>query len=63
MKGNEPSKYESGKVVRHTLNTIAGGLAGGGETSSAHKRYTCHVLDIKDFPKNPEEGETEDSRD
>lgn len=34
-------------LVCHTLNTIAGGFAGGGETSFAHMRYVCQVMIIE----------------
>lgn len=30
--------------VQHTLNTISGGFAGGGETSSARRIYVCQVM-------------------
>jgi hypothetical protein len=32
-------KEEVGAEKRHTLNTILGGFAGGGESSSARKKY------------------------
>jgi len=33
---------------RHTLNTISGGFAGGGESSSSRKKYVRHVMFIND---------------
>ncbi|MCI61612.1 hypothetical protein A2U01_0082869, partial [Trifolium medium] len=42
--GGEASKGDKSRV---TVNTIAGGFAGGGESNSARKRYVRHsTLDV-----------------
>lgn len=46
----------------HTVNTIVGGFAGDGETSSAHKRYACHILNIEDLSNYVNGGEMKISR-
>ena len=45
-KGTESREGHETKTARHTLNTIAGGFAGGGETSSARKRYARTVMHV-----------------
>lgn len=48
-RAKEASGEVSGMIARHTLNTIAGGFAGGREISSTRKRYVCQVLNIEDL--------------
>lgn len=60
-KVKKPSKDEGNNIVCHTLNTIADGFCGGGETRFTHKMYAHKVLNIEDLPKNLEEGD-EDAR-
>ena len=36
------------KTTPHTLNSIAGGFAGGGETNSARKKYACTVMHVSE---------------
>ena len=45
-KNSESREGHETKTTRHTLNTIAGGFAGGGETSSARKRYARTVMHV-----------------
>lgn len=40
-------------MSRHTLNTIAGGFVGGGETNSTRKRYAHTAMHVKQ--KSPSE--------
>lgn len=46
-KGNNTYKVREARVTRHILNTIAGGFARRGETSSARKRYACALMHIR----------------
>ena len=46
-KSSESREGHETKTARHTLNTIAGGFAGGGETSSARKRYARTVMHVE----------------
>jgi len=51
-KNEENHKKESKE--RHTLNTISGGFAGGGESNSSRKKYVRQVMFINDqYDTNP----------
>lgn len=43
---------------RHTLNTISGGFAGGGETSSIRKIYARSVMYVSQNPSSEKEEKT-----
>ncbi|XP_020206004.1 uncharacterized protein LOC109791150 [Cajanus cajan] len=42
------------QVIHGDFNTVAGGFAGGGVTSTARKRYTCSVLLVLKFHRSPQ---------
>lgn len=46
-KGKNAYEVREARVTRHTLNTVAGGFVGGGETNSAMKRYAREVMHIR----------------
>lgn len=46
------------QFARHTLNNIAGGLSGGGETSSSNRRYYFQITSIGDISNKEGEDET-----
>lgn len=48
QKGKEIEKVQEVRAIHHTLNTIAGGFAGGGETISSCKNYAQVVMHISE---------------
>jgi hypothetical protein len=45
----EGKKGEGNEEKRHTLNTISGGFAGGGESSSSRKKYVRQVMLCQEY--------------
>lgn len=48
-KQKETSQGKGNKVMRHMLNTIAGGFSGGGETISVCRRHDHQIINIEDL--------------
>lgn len=57
--GKKIKKIGRYRSVRHTLNTIAGGFLGNGETISARRRLVFQILTIKGSPTSSDFGEIE----
>lgn len=49
-KGKNTEEVREARVTCHTLNTIAKGFVGRGETSSTRKRYARSVMHIEQKP-------------
>ncbi|XP_050895535.1 uncharacterized protein LOC127102173 [Lathyrus oleraceus] len=54
-KGKNIEEVREAQMTRHTLNTIAGGFTGGGETSSSRKRYAWTMMHVWQKPSSEEE--------